>query len=87
MDLRLDRSRAKEGFAQADHSLVRMDMDPQQVRELAEPDRFEGCDLQWRFPDGSADQHPCWSSSVTEEHDHARSSAIFRSGLSTHALE
>ena len=45
MDLRLDRAGTKEGFTQADQSLVRVDVDPEQIRKLAKPDRLDSCDL------------------------------------------
>src|SRR5262249_24554286 len=57
MELRLDCSRAKEGFAQADHSLVRMHMDPQEIRELTEPDRLKGCELHGVSPTASGRTH------------------------------
>jgi ATP-dependent helicase/DNAse subunit B len=45
MDVRLDRARTEEGLAQTNQPLVRMDMQPEKIREFAEPDRLEACDL------------------------------------------
>jgi hypothetical protein len=50
MDLRLDRAGTKERLAQADQSLFGMDMEPEQVGELAESDRLETCDLHRACP-------------------------------------
>jgi len=71
VDVRLDRAGTEEGLAQPDQPLVGVDMEPEQIGELAEPDRLEARDLHGVSPLRRA-SNPCWSSLATEEHDHTR---------------
>jgi hypothetical protein len=54
VDVGLDRRRAHEGLAQPDQPLVGMDLHPQHVGELAEPDGFDRRDLHDATPRGDS---------------------------------